>query len=184
MSKASDPFNQSVVGETGKYNTSKLYAELMVMKLLYSCQEMREICYHGTSNIVEEFIMDSKDKTKAKIEGLERYVTYLLSLTINCLGQVKTKSRDILKAEKLRLEIIHENLPKIRINNSSQNYEGTYEWTDLNYTLYGLLLKEMNLLFERITEILTLENMIHYNIPEFDEDKAKEKYTQNFTQDG
>lgn len=184
MPKKSE-YEDSVINETGKYNSSKLYAELLVMQPLYQCSQLREICYHGTSNIVEEFVIMPEDKVKAKLFALERYITTMLGIITNTIGQAnKTTSIDRLKIIKLKLKINYSKLPSARELRTNQSHNGTYEWVELNHDIYNLILNEINELYEEMSRVLTTENMIHYNIPEFDEDKAKEVFQKNFTEDG
>ena len=185
MKQKGGNYEDSVINETGKYNTSKLYAELLVMQPLYLCSQLRDVCYHGTSSIVEEFVLTPQDKTKAKLHAIERYITTMLGLITNTIGQAnKPESITDLEIIKFKLKINYASLSSVKIERTTQSYNGTYEWTEINNSKYNLILEEINNLYEKMSRVLTKENMIHYNIPEFDEDRAKEIFQKNFTEDG
>lgn len=184
MARKPSQYDDSIINETGKYNNSQLYS-MMVMELLNECCKLRQLCYHGTSSVVEEFVLTPEDKTKVRLDSIERYITTMLNLMTTTIGQSnKINNIDALKIIELKLKINYTYLPSLKKFNSHQNHGGSYEWIEINQERFILVLNEVNNLYVEATKILTQENMIHYNIPEFDEDKAKEIFTKNFVEEG
>lgn len=184
MPKIKQDAGEGIVSETGKWNTSKEYSQLMIMKLLFECNQYQDLCYHGTSEIVEEFIISDEDKTRAKLLGLKRYITTLKMLCSNTIGQIKEDNKKKFRFFKSQLELFLIHFDSVSLYKRSDGIHGTVEWLEINSKSFNFILKEIIQINEAISEVLTEEDLVFYNVEEFNMDKAKEEFTRKFTDEG
>ena len=113
--------DDGVFSETGKWNVAKQYSEQMLMIPLIKCQEYRHICFHGTSELIDEFVMSDEDKTKAKIKAIAYYIKELESIIIDTYGQVKIESKKKLSFSETQLKLLYSSLSFIKTTKTLQN---------------------------------------------------------------
>lgn len=184
MPKTKADYSEGVVSETGKWNTSKQYSELMIMKLLYECNEFQKIAYHGTSEILDDFMVTPEQRISARLFAIERYVTTLRMLISNSLGQVKKPNQDKLNHLKLKLNLLLAFIPSLKIEKRTLSVSGENRWIEVNEKSFMFTLEEIIKINEDVSGILTQEDLVYYNIEEFDEDKAKEEFAKKFAEEG
>jgi hypothetical protein len=182
MAKKGD--TAGIVEETGKWNTAKTYSEMMIMQPLYLCKQYREICYFGTSEIIEEFIITEQNKTQGRLYGLERYVVTLMSLITDAVGQVKSPSKMTLKNFQIALGILKNSMHLTKETTTRENYNGRFEKIEIREDIFNYILQKLININEDVSEILTQNDLIFYNIPEFDMDKAKEEFMGRISNEG
>ncbi len=177
MAKKSN-YDEGVVAETGKWNTAKAYSELMIMQPLYECKEYRTICYHGTSQLIDDFIINEDDKTKAKLFALERYVTTLKSLISDTLKQIKPQDEPTFTNYKTILDVLYSYLPMAKRKIQRLSYHTGYsdDRIVINAKTYDLIFRELCKINEDVSGILTQNNLIFYQVEEFDEDRARKDF--------
>lgn len=169
---------------TGKWNTAKEYSQLMIMKPLYECNEFQRLCYHGTLEILDEFLSNELDRNKIRLTSLERYITTLLMLCSNTKGQVKPENKVIIEEMKLKLQILYNALPTTKVIINKIAFNQNYEVLEINERAYSYILKEVVRINEDLSEVLTKEDLVFYNIEDWDMDKAKEEFMNKFVEEG
>lgn len=184
MPKSKTDYSEGVLSETGKWNTSKQYSELMIMKLLYECNEYQKIAYHGSSEIIDDLVATQDQKVTARLYGIERYITTLRMLISNSLGQVKVPNQDKLNHLKLKLNLLLSFTPSLKIQKNNQSMNGNFNWVEINEVAFTYALNEIVKINEIVSQVLTEEDLVYYNVEEFDEDRAKEEFTKKFIEEG
>ncbi len=178
-------YEEGIVSETGKWNTSKEYSALMIMKPLYECSEFETICYHGSSELIDDFVITPEDKIKARIFALERYITTLKKLITNVVEQFqKPENKKKIYFFKMQINLLYNSFPMVKILKRNQTMQGDYDWIEINEKVFNFILDEVITLREKISGLLTDENLVYYNIEEFDMDKAKEEFMKKFVEEG
>lgn len=184
MPKGKADYSEGVVAETGKWNTSKQYSELMIMKLLYECNEFQKISYHGTSEIIDDFMITPDQRISARLFAIERYATTLRMLISNSLGQVKPVNQEKLNHLKMKLDLLLAFIPSLKVEKRTLSVSGENHWIEINEASFRYALSEIVKINENVSAILTEEDLVYYNIEEFDEDKAKEELMKKFVEEG
>jgi len=177
-------YEENVVAETGKWNTSKAYTEVMIMKLLYECNTFQKICFHGTTELIEDFIVNEDEKTNAKLFAIERFVTTLRMLCSNIKFQVNSNYREAITTYQSTLKLFHAFIPSTKIIRTSQSQSGSAQWVEINDKVFNHILEETIKINEELSNILTLSDLIYYTITEFDEDSAKDDFMKKFVDEG
>lgn len=184
MAKKKSGFEEHIVAETGKWNTAKEYSQLMIMKLLYECNEYQVICFHGTSEIIDDLMMREEDKIKARLYSIERYLTTLRMLISNTIGQIKADNRKKFNFYKMKLSLLYNVLPIVKYSRSTQGLSGSHEWIEINENSFSYVLEQIININEEVSGILTEEDLVFYNIEEFDMDKAKADFMKKAEEEG
>lgn len=184
MSKGKFEGSEGVVAETGKWNSSRQYSELMIMKLLYECNEYQSICYHGTSEILEDLMIGDEEKARARLSAIKRYITTLRMLVSNTIKQIKATDTTKFEFFQTKLGLLYNSLPILENIYSNQNMKGNYQWVEVNEKAFTFILDEIIAINEKVSGILTENDLVYYNIREFNEDVAKQEFMKKFEEEG
>lgn len=161
------------ISETGNWNVAKPYTELKIMKHLFLADEYELICTFGTSDLIEEFVVDEDTKNLAKIKALSRLHKTLSLVISNTKFAVKGNGKNKLTELQECLKEIYPLLPEVQMKKRNQA-DGTVR-IRIREKLFDNILSLLLRIKEDMLLPLNEADLIFTSVDEFDPDKYKQE---------
>lgn len=99
--------------ETGNWNVAEKYSDSKIMRLLNLIDSYELIATFGTSNMIDQYVMNQRDQDFAKVMAIKWYHKTLGMLIDNTIFAVKPKDGDKLSEFRKDLKKIKPTLSKL-----------------------------------------------------------------------
>lgn len=163
--------NWAEMSDTGNWNVAGDYTRLKIMKLLYYLDEYETIAKFGTSEMVEEFVIDDATKNQARMKAIKRFVRTLLLLIGNTKFALKKEDKPIFDEWKETLKRLEKVLPMLETRITNQVRKTTE--IKINEEKFNCVLDILIEIKENINEPLNKADLIFTYRDEFDPDEYK-----------
>lgn len=167
---------------TDTWNVAADFSKLKIMKPLYFLDEYEVIATFGTSDIIEDFTVDEKSKTFARIKALERFVKMLQMVLGNSKFAVKPADRPGMETYLKQVKEIKDLLPMVQsriVNQKTKTFELRIK-EDAFTKLLDVLISIKN----EINEPLNRANLIFRERDETSPDELKNRLMKEMTEGG
>ena len=166
---------QPDIVESGNYNTAKIYAGIKIAKPIMDIDELKRICWFGTSDIDQEFSTPDSVKHTARLSALYRMIKTTQMIIDNSLFAIK-KAGDREDLEKhYESVLILEKLYKFCSKKSvKEGQNGRSVMIVVNEEYFNKVLDKLIELNRQILFQLNRSDLIFVSVEEFDPDKFKE----------
>lgn len=163
--------------ETGNWNVAARYTDAKIMKPLYLCDEYERVATFGTSELVEEFMIDEQTRKVARIKAIKRLAMELNLLISNTIFAIKKKTdAELMKKFKDDLQRIIKVLPMVEGKSYDQIYKKNV--ITINEDKFEYFLKLLTDIKEQLNEPLNNADLIFTYVEDFDPDKFKQTQIQ------
>jgi len=161
------------VSETGNWNVAKPYTEIKIMKWLYLIDEYETIARYGTSDMIDEFIVDQHSKNLARLKAIDRMTHALIKVIGNTKFALKKDDKKLVSEYKEALEKIESFLPKLEIKiRSVKDKSIVYKVKEKEFKV---VLNTLSKIAEDLLEPLNKADLIFTSRDEFDPDELTRK---------
>lgn len=161
--------------ESGNWNVAKIYAHLKIMKPLAEIDDYKKIIEFGTSEMVDEFVVDEQKKTEAKVMALKRFHKNLQMLVSNSKFAVKKKDKPMMEEYATALKKLKEVLPLISRRVTLQSRGGQTFQERINPDTFTKVLNILESISDSVLEPLNRADLIFVSIDEFDPHEWKQR---------
>lgn len=172
-SSESDWYDMS---ESATWNVAQNYSQLMIMKHLYLINEYRTLATFGTTDMVDDFVVDEKTRANARVIAIKRMCHHLRMLVGNTYFAIKDKN------DKIQFDEYKKALDRIGVLlNKEVVYYYTFNQRDktrdirVNEIEFGKILNTLVQIEEDANTPLNKASLIFKPIEEFDAKKIKDK---------
>lgn len=158
------------VSETGNWNVAFDYTKLKISKLLVELDEFQLISMFGTSELVEEFMINEDMKNMARLKSLERMLKTLMMVIENTKFAIKKKEdKKLISTYYQRLKNVEEVFPTIK-REITKNEKKIIEIDETNFKIVLDILIDIKC---SLNTPLNNADLIFNSREEFDPDKFK-----------
>jgi len=179
MPKKSDFFEPS---ETGNWNVAADFTKLKIMKLLYEADQYEIIATFGTSDLVEEFMINDHMKSLARMKALRRLLKALQMTINNTKFAVKKQDKDKMKKFLDTLKKIEKVLPALQKKVSNQKIGQVT--ASIHEENFEKVLNHLIQIKSDINEPLNRADLIFTHMEDFDPKAAKDAIKKGLTEVG
>lgn len=170
--------------ESGNWNIAESYSNSEIYRLIHEINEYIKIALFGTSELIDEFIVNEEVKEVARIRALYRIHTNLSLLYENTVFAVKRNDKDLMHTFFDILNKIEKLLPLCEKEIIIQNNNGNKRLKKINPKFFDSVLKSLRTISTQMKYPLNRADLIFRSFDEYDPVKIKEEMLRELEEEG